>query len=231
MTANAVIATTPAAMVEAKGKLLAWVDVKLQSCEEERQQAEALLVQLRLARGATNHANKLLDACRRRERFYEKVRAALEAGYYIIPPFEAQIFAIRTDRDTPPQEVDTDRTKWDAPKGLPALPAGVGRYVAPLAERSFDHDVKRTRTDNQVVTDNYYSNDAWREVEFPVRAMKPQLIEAAGRAMEALIFDSLAIAPQYRSADPIIAGQIKHYKANRTPLTFFVAWWLDEDDL
>lgn len=227
---NSVIATTPSAMVESQGKLIGWMDAKLAAIEEERKGAEALIVQLRLARAATTHADKILDSCRRRERFYEKVKAALEAGYYIIPPFDCQVFTIRTDRAAPPKEIDQQRTKWNPPS-VPAIAPGAGRYVAPIPSRSLEYTDERTKADNTKVVDKFYSNDEWREVEFPVRAMKPQLIEAARGAMESMIFDALAIAPPYRAADPIIVGQIKHWKSGRGPLTFFVAWWLDEKDL
>ena len=230
MTTNTIIATTPNGMVEAQGKLLGWIDTKLAACESERSETEALLVQLRNAKAATTHADRVLDSCRRRERFYEKVRAALQAGYYIIPPFDCQVFAIRTDRSIPPEQLSTSATAWKEPP-VPKLPAGQGGYVNPIPARSLSHTEERERADKTMVTDKYFSNDAWREVEFPVKAMKPQLIEAASRAMESLIFDALAIAPPYRAADPIIVGQIKHWKPNRQPLTFFVAWWLNESDL
>lgn len=97
----------------------------------------------------------------------------------------------------------------------------------PAREWKFGDVVKRN---DKEVNEDYYANTAWSEVEFPMRAMKPQLIEATRVAMEAKIFDAFAIAPQYRAADPIIVGQIRHYK-NRTPLTFFVAWWIEEKDL
>lgn len=232
-TMNAVIATTPGAMVDAQKRLTGWIDRKLQEIEEERQEAEALLVQLRLARAATTHADKLLNAIYRRARFYDKVRAALERGYYIIPPFDCQVFAIRTDREQPPAEVDNARQKWNHPS-VPRVPVGEGRYVAPIPTRSLDHEVKRpdkTNPNNPPLIEKFYSNDEWREVEFPVRAMKPELIEAATAAMDTRIFDALAIAPPYRSSDPILVGQIRHWKSNRSPLTFFVAWWLDYEDL
>jgi hypothetical protein len=225
-----VIATTPSAMVAAQTKLLGWLDTKLAACDEERKEAEALLVQLRMSRTSTTHADRLLDNCRRRERFYQKVRAALDAGYYIVPPFDCQVFALRTDRASPP--ANEGQGKWPGEaKRVPALAPGAGEYVHPEPLREWSHEHKRQAKDGQMVTDTYYRDTEWKEVEFPVKAMKPELIEAASRAMQTKIFDALAIAPPYRAADPIIVGQIKHWKSNRTPLTFFVAWWLDEKDI
>lgn len=228
---NSVIATTPSAMVESQGKLIGWMDNKLAAIEEERRGAEALLVQLRLAHAATTHADRILDSCRRRERFYEKIRAALQAGYYIIPPFDCQVFALRTDRANPPEDTSRCANPNNDAK-VNALSPGKGQYVNPVPGRSWKFESERKSSDGtKMVTETYYANDEWKDVEFPVRAMKPQLIEAARGAMESLIFDALAIAPPYRAADPIIVGHIKHWKSNRLPLTFFVAWWLDESDL
>lgn len=226
---NTVIATTPTAMVAAQGQLVAWVDQKLVLIAQEFKTAEALIAQLRLARMSMKHAERTLDNCRRRERFYQKVKAALEAGYYIIPPFECQVFAIRTDRASPPEDVGrVERLNNDAK--VPALPVGKGEYVHPVPAREWKFDGKEKRGD-QVVDVNYFGNTSWEDVEFPLMAMKPELVEATREAMEKKIFDALGIMPRYRASDPIIVGTIKHYKSYTAPLTFFVAWWMDRDQL
>lgn len=232
MNTQAVIATTPTGMAAAQAKLITWMDEKLATIADEFKTTEAMLAQLRIARMATNHAERILDSCRRRERFYTKVRAALEAGYYIIPPFDCQVFAIRTDRESPPENVGRARHLNNDAK-VRALPPGLGDYVHPVPEREFSfQDARKHPTEaNKVVTEDYYRDTEWKEVEFPVRAMKPELLEATREAMELRIFDTLGIAPYYRQADPIIVGRIKHYKAHKSALTFFIAWWLDREDL
>lgn len=60
--------------------------------------------------------------------------------------------------------------------------------------------------------------------------MAAQRLAPASQALELKIFDALGIAPAYRAADPIIAGQIRR-PDGKGVLTFFVAWWLDEGDL
>jgi hypothetical protein len=231
MTANAVIATTPTGMAAAQGQLIQWVDEKLAAIAGEFQTNELILGQLRLARMATIHAERAMDSLRRRERFYTKVRAALEAGYYIIPPFDCQVFAVRTDRANPPE--DTSRCKNPRNDArVPALAPGKGEYVHPVPSREWKFESDRKSSDGtKMVTETYYGNTAWKEVEFPMMAMKPELIEATHEAMGLKIFDTLGIMPRYRAADPIIVGTIKHYKSNQAPLTFFVAWWMDRDQL
>lgn len=229
MNTQAVIATTPTGMAAAQAKLITWMDEKLATIADEFRTAEAMMAQLRLAHMATNHADRALDSCRRRERFYTKVRAALEAGYYIIPPFDCQVFAIRTDRELPPENVGRSRQLNNDAK-VPALPPGRGDYVHPVPEREWRTSGQEKHGEKMVEVD-YFADTGWKEVEFPVRAMKPELLEATREAMELKIFDTIGIAPYYRQADPIIVGTIKHYKSHKSPLTFFVAWWLDRDDL
>ena len=77
---------------------------------------------------------------------------------------------------------------------------------------------------------NVSSADDWEELELPVRAMKPEIIDAIDQAQQLRIFDALGIAPNYRSADPVICGQIRRPEGPGV-LTFFIAWWLDESDL
>jgi len=150
--------------------------------------------------------------------------------YYIIPPFDIQIFAIRTEHAQP--SLQAGKSLWGREQKPRALPAGAGRYVSPVPRVSHidtEQEPSADRTTTRAV--KIFGNTSWQDgLEMPVRALKPQVIEATGRALELKIFDALGIAPAYRSADPIIAGQIKR-PGGAGVLTFFVAWWLDEEDL
>ena len=61
---------------------------------------------------------------------------------------------------------------------------------------------------------------------FPVSAIKPVVLEATDIAMADKIFDTLHIA---RRGDPFILGTIKG--ENYSELTFFVAWFLDLNEV
>jgi hypothetical protein len=227
---NAIIALNPNQMQEAQATTISWIDKKLAAAKADYEEAGALRDQLARRNMNVTHAQRLLDKSMRRVRFYEKCKAALEAGYYIIPPFDIQLFALRVDR-APNRNVSESR--WVGNDRVQALPMGAGRYVnaerARVAisteQRPIPSDPSKTRE----VT--LYETQDWRdEIDMPVRAMKPTIIEEVGRALELKIFDALGIAPAYRAADPIIAGQIRR-PDGRGALTFFVAWWLDEEDL
>lgn len=228
---NSVIATTPAGMLEAQGKMQQWIGSKLADAQQDLRDADEVFRALQSTGMRTNHAARQQSVARARITFYEKVKAALDAGYYIIPPFDVQVFAIRTDRAPLSHESDSH---WRKEQQARRLPVGEGGYENPDVPRLEHRTIQKPKTDG---TGTYpvaiYRNDhVWPEnIELPERAQKPTIIEATAKALGELIFDALAIAPQYRAADPIIVGQIRHWKANRAPLTFFVAWWMDERDL
>lgn len=224
---RAVMAFNPTQMAEAQSTTMQWIDKKLEGAKQDLAIADQTFDALQRARASVAPAKSLLDKAQRRVRFYEKVRAALQAGYYIIPPFDIQLFAVRTDRAP---SADAGRRHWtDDQKGR-SLPVGDGNWVDPRPVRV--HVDTETEDDGrggkrQVML---YENTEWRdELNIPHRALKPQIIDAIGKALEEKIFDALGIAPAYRAADPIIAGQIR--RPGGGTLTFFVAWWLDEEDL
>lgn len=228
MTMNAIIAVNPQQMQDAQATTLGWIGAKLSDAQCDLALAEETIKSLSDAGLRTAPAVSLRAKATVRVRYYEKVRAALQAGYYIIPPFDVQLFAVRTDRRSPNEE---STTRWANEQKGRALPAGEGRYVNPVVGRHVARKYTETNADKTTREVTIFRNDNWQDgIDLPVRALKPQIIEEVGRALELKIFDALGIAPAYRAADPIIAGQIRR-PGTRGALTFFVAWWLDEQDL
>lgn len=229
---NAIIALNPGQMAEAQSTTMAWIDRKLADAEAEYKEAEGIRGTLSAYGLRVDPAERQLDKAQRRINFYTKVKAALDAGYYIIPPFDIQLFAVRTDRAAPEVQRDEYLHK-NREQPARALPIGAGQYRNPTPIVSaIDIETRPGYTDPSKTREvTIYGNTDWRdELDMPLRALKPELIEATGRALELKIFDALGIAPAYRAADPIIAGQIKR-PDGKGVLTFFVAWWLDEADL
>lgn len=226
---NAIIAFNPQQMAEAQTTTIGWADAKLASAKQELETAESVHSTLQTYGLRVAPAVAQMDKAERRIKFYEKVKAALAAGYYVIPPFDIQVFAIRTDRVNSPDERGT--RNWVNEMKPRSLPVGAGRYVDPVVQREEVGKITEKNRDGTAREVTIFQNTNWRdEINLPVRAMKPTIIEAVGRALEEKIFDALGIAPAYRAADPIIAGQIKR-PDGKGVLTFFVAWWLDESDL
>lgn len=227
---NAIIATTPAQMQEASRETLTWVQRKIAGSEREVVLANETITALEHANASTAAATRQLKLARARLTFYTKVRAAIDAGYYIIPPFAVQPFAIRVPENRGPRG-ERERRKWVREQTPAALPAGEGVYVHPEPKRERVDSETETRKDGTTTEVAIYENVDWRKVDIPVLAQKPQIIDAIAGALESRIFDALGIAPAYRAADPIVVGQIRHWRTGANPLTFFVAWWLDEGDL
>jgi hypothetical protein len=225
---NAIIALNPQQMQEAQAQTTGWIGAKLADAQQDLSIAMETFESLHKAGLRTKPAEAIAVKARRRIKFYEKVKAALDEGYYIIPPFDIQLFAVRTDRATPD---DDGPRHWVKDQRGRSLPVGEGFYANPAITRS-QVDVRKDPIGEGKTRDvAIYRNDNWPDgIDMPVRALKPQLIEATGRALELKIFDALGIAPAYRAADPIIAGQIRR-PDGKGVLTFFVAWWLDEADL
>jgi hypothetical protein len=228
---NAIIAVNPLQMQEAQATTISWVQQKIEGAALELREAEQVAASLSGASLRRTQASNLISKARVRLKFYEKVKAALDAGFYIVPPFPLQLFAIRTDRPSPPLDRG-ETTPWGQQEHTSrSLPVGAGKYVSPETSRHKVATVtkKHTHNDGTHEVAIYENAKEWGDVVLPVRALKPQIIDEVGKALEARIFDALGIAPAYRASDPIICGEIK--KPGGGVLTFFVAWWLDERDL
>lgn len=228
MSMNAIIAINPQQMQEAQATTIGWVGAKLAEAQNELALAKQTFEALHVAGLRTKSAEHLAAKANRRIKFYEKLKAALEAGYHIIPPFNIQLFAVRTDRAS---LNDDSESRFSSEQRGRSLPVGVGRFENPAVTRFADREEERKNFDGTTRKVTIFRNGNWPdEIEMPIRALKPQVIEATGRALHEKIFDALGIAPAYRAADPIIAGQI-YRPDGKGVITFFVAWWLDEGDL
>lgn len=225
------VATDPHQMAQAQHSMVEFCDAKLASLQAELNQAHGIIDALRKANMSDARGRRLVTGIRKREAFYTKVKAALAEGYYILPPIPHQTFAIRSAKELPPENRQTG-SQWKADEPTPpVLPVGEGENRNAVVERQVVDSFDVKNKDGTVATKNVWGNVAWKEIEFPFFPVKPQIIEATGRALSKKIFDWLGVAPNYRTTDPMVIGCIKHWKKNQGPLHFFVAWWLDTDTL
>jgi hypothetical protein len=235
MTMNAVVALNPAQMQEASSTMRGWAEAKLAAAKAELEEADSLHDKLLRAGVRGTAAKAMMNRAAKRVTFYAKVLAAVTAGYYVIPPFNnLQVFAVRTARKTPNERRSEYLSRRDhEPEGLAA---GAGRWINPNpVVQQVDTETRPAYNSSDPAKTRdvaIYGATMFRdEIDLPVVAMKPQIIDAVGIALEAKVFDALAIAPgAERNADPIIAGLLRR-PGSRTPLTFLIAWWLDEADL
>lgn len=227
-----VMATSPAEMEGAQRSLILWCARKIQATKEELAEAKEQLEIARQNKWNTSAWSRQALKHERRGEFYRKIKSALEAGYYIVPPFPLDIFAIRTDRVNPERK-DSEYRDNHNQKAL-SLPEGQGRYVDPKPIRQGYID-KRKKADGTIRDVTMYYAREFASVDFPFKLAKPEVLGATAKAMALKIFDRLGVLPAFRAADPIVCGQILYpdqprYGEPKT-VTFFVAWWLDTKTL
>jgi hypothetical protein len=226
-------AQTPAEMLECQHGLILWCERKIAA--QEGQAAEL--------RGAYEHAVKRkwksatlkrhADLADKRVSFYKKIKAALEAGYYIVPNFPVTIFAIRTEKKKPlPMAKIGMHYVPNLTQDAQVLPQGSGDYKNPVPVTV--QSVERLH-ENRKVRD--YWADSWDDIEFPTNMAKLHIMEATTKAMEAKIFDELGMLPadRKRHPDPILVGHVIDPSpvgyGPRKHVTFMIAWHLDTTTL
>lgn len=239
-----VFARNPQEMNVAQGQLIEWSLRKLGDLRAEKDDLDENLSIAAKNGWRTVTLKRQLARVAKRIEFYRKVKAALEAGYCIVPNFPIDIFAVRTTKTSPSgvtQRIDMpplmsprlDDQQSNSP------PIGEGAYVSERAttyERREPLDpvpgkVQQTRIRVWA--------DAFREVDFPFAFAQPAVFSATQRAMVDRVFDELGVSPARASTrtrgDPMVIGRIyaPHLRWERETkcLSFVVAWFLRERDL
>lgn len=230
-----VIATTPAGMIEAQKSLIDWADRKIGTIRAESAEAIEQLAIAVERKWKTDAWRRQVAKYERRIEFYEKIKAALNAGYYIVPPFPIDVFAIRTKRTKPKEMDSTHRDNHD--QDAQVLAIGDGRYVDPKPVRD-SYDDETTGSDGKTRTVTHYFATEFSDVDFPFKLARSEIRDATNAAMAMGIFDRMGVLPRTRAPDPLVCGQIifpnqpGYYSGdNLKCVTFFVAWWLDTKTL
>ena len=226
---TSLVATTPVEMAHNQASLIEWCDQKIAAEQRELADLQENCDIATRNKWRTSSWKSRMARTRRKILFFEKIRKALEVGYYIVPPFPVQAFAIRTDARSPKPGHTTwanDRHQQSARR----LPIGEGEYVSPVPEVWWRMITQKDREGNPKEVQQYYAK-TFQSVDFPFSLVKPQVLEATSRAMALKLFDQMGVLPQFQAGgDPIVVGQILHPNSYGTPMTFFVAWWMNIDD-
>jgi hypothetical protein len=223
------VALSPTDIPAAQAEIAEWCRRKIHELQVQRSD---FIDNARIAAEHQWQFRSLEAAAKRCERtisYYEKIAAAVSEGFLIVPNFDVEVIAVRTDRRKPNRnEPHEARARL--------LPVGEGRYV---------DDKPHIRTEAYQATD-YQNKPVTRtrdlatrfdeNLDFPVLAVKPIVMEATARAMAFKIFDRIGVVTGKRE-DPVVVGQIidpRHpyrYQGRPKVVTFFVAWWLDSRTL
>jgi len=220
---------TPAEMQLAQKGMKAW-------CATRKVAAESRIAQLEahIAEGEQHGLNMrsqktMLRNEKKRLAGYQKVAAALSAGYYLVPNFPVDWFAIRrTERKPRREECDWSHTQFT--QSMRQLEIGKGRYVDPVPFRSEyirrDPEGKTTRI--------YYPVSFDEDITPPAALVNAGLMPHLIKALRAKVFDAIGLVRNTRSQgrDPMLVGAISFGGPSYSPkeLTFLISWWMDFKD-
>lgn len=223
------MAKSPAEMEKSQRDLILWCQRKIVAEIGLLRDAEGNLQEAKNAKWKSSGWARRVRIATLRVAFYKKVKAALELGYYIVPPFPIDVFAIRTARSAPDHKASDYEWK-DRRQSAQALPQGDGRYVSDVPVVLHEQWLENDKEGKPKIA-HWYHAEEFQAVDFPIKFAKGPIIEQTRKAMEAMIFDDIGVMPSRPRKDPIVCGRIIHPDKHHEPVTFFVAWWLDTRDL
>jgi hypothetical protein len=173
--------------------------------------------------------------------FYEKIHAALEAGYAIVPNFQMNVFAIRTRDAAPRGAPQSSSQAWPVPdftQRAQAVRADEGSYQNPVPVLHRDKSVVQGADGKQSVEYTFWPDAEFSDIAFPAALAKPVLMQATSEAMAMKLFDEIGVAvdtwDQNRGrahGDPILLGRLLNPRRARPALTFFIGWYFDPSRL
>lgn len=240
-----VFAKDRTAMAEAQQAGVGWALAKLTEAQEILLDAQTNYEIAKKNKWKSQGWATATTRAKKKVEYYEKLHAALEAGYTIIPDFPIDVFAIRTKRRYPIEMYTTDRNGWtnilDKTQRGTGLALGEGEHKdsQPIQNRS----VVSRDVNNKVEWWKIWAAE-YQDVDFPIKAVKPTIVEEVSRAMALKIFDEIGMLPGrkdftnrnriIRGADPIVVGRILFPRSGWSEpkvISFLITWWLDFKDI
>lgn len=244
------IATSGEEMVRAQSGLTAWVTQRLAQAKGDLSDARLAYNAAVERKWAAGALKRQMERARHLVTYYQKMVAALEAGYVLVPEFPIDVFAIRTSKERPRESEQV--AKGGNYGGSPEvhgemLPIGEGDYKSSKAERlsHFSHRANATDYQGKEIIENgkvkteamyKWTNDAFRDVTFPLVAAKLEVMSPTAAAMALKVFDEIGISvkgsanARTRTGDPLIIGAIHSAGAtvwSRRTCHFLIAWFVD----
>lgn len=233
---NVAIANTASEVAGLHAPVTGWARKKLEASQQEYQELDAAAA---LAKKNKWNTVALKNAARKalaRVIFYEKVVAALEAGFMLFPPVpNADCIAVRTQYSSKESTVDEPERWGRHASQLEAdenLVLGDGEYKSPNVKWQITHRYEKPRDDNTKEKRLHWSPLDYTDPEFPLLMGKPEIIKATSAAMELKVFDEIRMFPfeRRRRGDPCILGTVYDAR-NDHRLYFLISWRVNESDL
>lgn len=230
---NTLVAVTPTDLVPAQQGLLEWIGQRVTALVAEFGEAEKELEYARAHKWRTSALTANLNKIAKRQTFYGKLKAAVAAGYVIMPALPMNVIAIRTRAKSPK---DDTGNRWSQFEQLAqALPEGSGDYKNPLPTTdSFTEEEKNSKGE-MISKEVFFPNGFEDEFAMPVELCKPMLLERTSTAMALKIFDEIGIVRDdhayNRRGDPVVCGTVIDPTRRGRRFAFFIAWALPLEDL
>jgi hypothetical protein len=229
-----VSAFAPQEMKDANSALIIWCENKIKSMKSEAAELLSAFQQAVEKKWKSSTLKKHADLATKRVTFYEKIKAALEEGFYIVPNFPTDIFAVRTDRTKPHRKLYIgiyEASAWQFKQAPQLLAVGEGNNQ-PCDPIVSTHQ-EATKEGDKTKTVYFEEATDWGDITFPIQMAKPKIMEAVGRAMTLKIFDQFGLFAA-GTGDPIIVGEIIDPRRKWSPnnatnkrVSFIIAWHLD----
>lgn len=221
-------------MNKAQEQLVAWSELKVRGLRKELKEAKENLDIATKRKWKKAPFESIVGRVGKRVTFYEKVEAALKAGYTIVPDMQVDLFAIRTSRKSAKENQVRGQHRRPADQKTNSPPIGEGRYVTPQGEQLWANKVVKHEPGKQPEYDLvHWTQDHDEEIDFPFRMAKPQILHSTAKAMSEKFFDEIGCLPRFRvQADPVIVGRIVHREGyHERRFNFLIVWFLDTKEL
>lgn len=222
-------ATIPSEMVAAQQQLITWCESKILSINAEAKELYDAVEHAKRSKWKHSTLANQYNRSIRRLTFYQKMKAALLEGYYIVPNFPIQMFAIRTTKQCPKGH---SWNYWGIhEQDAQALKINEGEYKNPRPLVDRISELRHTTT-NTVTRKSESYPVGWDDLEFPITMAKPEIMQATSRAMALKVFDQIGVFPPTKNDDPVILGQIILKEGYRSKtISFMIAWHLNTNVL
>lgn len=230
-------------MMEAQTQSVGWAFNKLNEIREELAEAEMNLEVAKTRKWKITGWQNVVRRIKKRVEYYEKIHAALSAGYVIVPNFPIDVFAIRTRRNHPVKHYNMSTSSWgdqvDRTQKSEVLALGEGEHVDSIP-------IVRANVSTEASGNKQYQwyADEFKDVDFPIKTVKPTILEETDKALLLKIFDEVGCNPGRpgwnpgsglnRKADPMVIGRIIYKTGSWSEdksVSFLITWWLDFKDI
>lgn len=228
-------------MEASRNFLITWFEKRIAEEAASGDELEAAYNSAIKHKWAVKALRNQLNKAAKRVSFYLKAKAAVEAGFTLVPNFPIDLFAIRVTQAHPTPQIESTTSNWwpsvsdEQPK---QEPMGKGGYVSPRQTIS-QWNEPETDSNGKAITRRYTQVEEFREIDFPVTVAHPIVMDATAQAMGMKLFDSIGICQDTqasrragrRKGDPLVIGRIYMPRTNGygdpKAISFLIAWHVD----